>query len=220
MKIAIFGDSFADDRINWKDKWQDVGPSWVDYLRQYHNIDNFSLGGSCLYYSKKKFDSVDLNLYDKIIFMVTESARRYQVIKEDSPDEHKNWNWTSSMARAGQFPNDKKYLETIHNFFVYMHNESDEYFRRLMIEDIRRKKSNTLIIDYDDIWKISLKEINYWKKRGYELKKYEDARKCHMTEENNLIFGKLIQDSIEKIEVVINVDHFVDPIKNFEHYFR
>ena len=220
MNIAIFGDSFGDDTICWKNQWQDVGPSWIDYLRKFHRIDNFSLGGSCLYYSKKKFDSINLEQYDKVIFLVTESVRRYQVLNDSDIDTNKNWNFSTSKTRMKFYPHQKEYLETIHNFFVHMHNESDEYFHTLMIEDIKRKRPNAMLIYYEDIMKISLKEIDYWWKNKYDYGKHQDARKCHMCEENNLIFGKLVNDSLDNKTVNINVDDYVFPTKQFSYYFR
>jgi hypothetical protein len=220
MKIAIFGDSFGDDKINWKDQWEDVGPSWVDYLRQYHIIDNFSFGGSCLYYSKKKFDAVNLDLYDKIIFLVTQSMRRYQVVKEDSQESEKNWNLNTVISRMHQYPRNQRYLQTIHDFFVYMYNESDEYFHQLIIEDIIRKRNDTLMIYYQDLLKIQRLETNYWQRKGLDYLKFRDARKCHMNEENNLIFGKLVQNSLSETTIKIDENVFVTPKKEFSHYFR
>jgi hypothetical protein len=221
MKIAIFGDSYADDQICWKQQWQDVGPSWVDYLKQYHEVENFSLGGSCLYYSKKKFDSTPLEFYDKIIFVVTESIRRYQLVGDNNIEANKNWNYETSLSRKEFFPVYKNYLETIHNFFVYMHNESDEYFHQLMVEDIIRKRKDVMILYYHDLLKISTMETNYWAKKGEDWGKLNDARKCHMSGENNLIFGKMIRNCLEKGTIVeINLSKFVVPTKPFKYYFR
>ena len=221
MRIAIFGDSFADDGICWNNRWQDVGFSWIDHLKQNHVVDNFSLGGSCLYYSKKKFDQINLNLYDRVIFVITESIRRYQVIKENSSDDNKNWNWANSLLRIDYYPNDKKYLETIHNFFVYMHNESDEYFHQLMIDDIVRKRTDVILIYYNDLLNISHFEKTFWLDRGFSFDGLVDARKCHLSEENNLILGRAIED---KILYDKNIDFstlkFVDPTKDFDFYFR
>ena len=68
--------------------------------------------------------------------------------------------------------------------------------------------------------KISLKEIDYWWKNKYDYGKHQDARKCHMCEENNLIFGKLVNDSLDNKTVNINVDDYVFPTKQFSYYFR
>ena len=68
MKIAIFGDSFGDDYNLWPDPYSGVGPSWVDYLRSQNlEIENFSVGGTSLFYSYQKFIST-YEKYDKVIF--------------------------------------------------------------------------------------------------------------------------------------------------------
>ena len=58
MKLAIFGDSFGDDTGIWPIPHSDVGPSWIDYLRNQNiDIDNYSQGGTSLFYSYQKFIS-------------------------------------------------------------------------------------------------------------------------------------------------------------------
>ena len=225
-KIAIFGDSFGDDHVNWKDqnRWLDVGPSWVDYLRNYYQIDNFSLGGSCLYYSKKIFDNTNLDQYDHVIFIVTQSIRRYQVVPGlSNNDSLSNWNYASSLHRLLLCtPSQIKYIKTINNFFLYMHNESDDYFHMLMKKDIVARRNDVLLLDYEELIQIDRDiETNHWINCGYSIENYSDARKCHISEENNLIFGKQLFSCLQtnsNWKLVLN--EFTLPTKSFEHYFR
>jgi hypothetical protein len=49
---------------------------------------------------------------------------------------------------------------------------------------------------------------------------FYDARKCHMCEENNEIFGKKVIEFLDGAPVKLNIDNFVNPTKDINHYFR
>jgi hypothetical protein len=230
MKIAIFGDSFGDDHINWKDKnkWLDVGPSWIDYLRQFHEVDNFCSLGSSLYFSKKKFDSVDLSTYDQVIFLITSPQRRLQFFPGDGP-LGSNWNSiiVDLQLKNKTFPELKKHLTALDMFFKYIYNESDEYFHQLMVDDIKRNVPSGIVIDVSArtvVGEIGQTELEYFNSLPVNeilAKGLEDARKCHMCEENNLIFGKYIHFCLlHKIHPQFSKDMFVNPSRPFEYYFR
>jgi hypothetical protein len=221
MKIAIFGDSFGDDHINWIDRnrWLDVGPSWVDYLRQFHDIDNFSSGGSSLYYSKIIFDKTDLSKYDKIIFIATSPYRRYNY---DS-----NWNIgriQTELANKNLDQETIKKLLALRSYFLYVWNESDQYFHDLMIKDITNMFPAVLHLRYQQLDEASNRECK--KVYGKLLTDifqtgYSDARKCHLCEENNLILGKQIQYCLENnLDLDIDIEKFIAPPREFEYYFR
>ena len=221
MKIAIFGDSFGDDHINWIDRnrWLDVGPSWVDYLRQFHDIDNFSCGGSSLYYSKIIFDKTDLSKYDKVIFIVTSSYRR--------SNYNSSWNLGKIETMLSEKNLDLEWetkLLALKSYFLHVWNESDQYFHDLMVKDISNIFPSTLHLNYNQLDKISNDECK--KVYGRQLHEiftagYFDARKCHMCEENNLILGKQIQHCLENnLDLNIDIEKFVIPPRELEHYFR
>jgi hypothetical protein len=221
MKIAIFGDSFGDDHINWIDRndWLDVGPSWIDYLRQYHDIDNFCEGGSSLYYSKIIFDKTDLSKYDKVIFIVTSPYRR--------TNYNSSWNLgrlDSMLAKKDLDLEWRTKLLALKSYFLHVWNESDQYFHDLMVKDITTVFPSTLHLSYNQLDKISNDECK--KVYGRQLHDifqagYSDARKCHMCEENNLILGKQIQHCLENnLELTIDLEKFVTPPREFDYYFR
>lgn len=221
MKIAIFGDSFGDDHINWIDqnRWLDVGPSWVDYLRQFHDIDNFSAGGSSLYFSKIRFDNTDLSKYDKIIFIATSPYRRYNF--------GSNWNIgriETELTNKNLSPEWRDQLLALKSYFLYVWNESDLYFHDLMIKDMTNMYPSILRLRYGQLDEASNNECK--KVYGRLLidifqAGYSDARKCHLCEENNLILGKQIQHSLENnLDLNIDVEKFVTPPREFEYYFR
>jgi len=231
MKIAIFGDSFGDDHINWKDqnRWLDVGPSWVDYLRQFHQVDNFCLGGSSLYFSKRKLEKIDISSYDKVIFLTTDAQRRWCCWPVDKQENGSSWNFMNTETQLKHNKNLEmtKYLTAIDMFFKYIFNESDVHFHQLMIDDIKRKCPTGSIIDvgYGSVLgKINASEIEYFNGQTYRDiidEGYCDARKCHLCEENNLILGKQIQHCLENnLDLNIDIEKFVTPPREFEHYFR
>jgi len=221
MKIAIFGDSFGDDQINWnkQNRWLDVGPSWVDYLRQFHKIDNFCKGGSSLYYSKIIFDKTDLSKYDKVIFIPTSPYRRTNY---DS-----NWNLGRIERELEKKELDielREKLSALSAYFIHVWNESDQYFHDLMIKDIKNMFPSVLRLRHEQLDQASNNECK--KVYGRLLidifqAGYLDARKCHMCEENNLILGKQIQHCLEhNLELTIDIEKFVTPSREFDYYFR
>ena len=74
MKVAVFGDSFAAPKHDSK---TDAGlKSWVDYLSEKHDVTNYAIEGSSLYYSVRQFMTFNYP-YDKIIFVTTAPGRLY-----------------------------------------------------------------------------------------------------------------------------------------------
>ena len=232
MKIAIFGDSFGDDHINWKDqnRWLDVGPSWIDYLRQFHNVDNFCGGGASLYFSKRIFDKTDLSKYDKVIFLITNSCRRFAYMPGDHEEFGSNWNPSNTqymLEKQKHSPEKLAHLTAMDMFFKYTYNESDEHFHQLMIDDINRKCPTGFIIEVaygSVIGGVSELELKYFNKQQFHeilLEGFQDARKCHMSEENNLILGKHMHHCIiNDIYPTLDKSMFINPTQPFEYYFR
>jgi hypothetical protein len=232
MKIVIFGDSFGDDHINWADQnnWLDVGPSWIDYLRQFHDVDNFCEGGSSLYFSKRIFDNTDLSKYDKVIFLITNSQRRFAQMPGDTAKIDNHWNFSNTqhiLEKYKHSPEKTAYLTAMDMFFKYIFNESDEYFHQLMIDDIKRKCPTDFIIDVtygSVIGSVSELELEYFNNQTFHkilLDGFQDARKCHMSEENNLILGKHMHHCIvNDIYPTLDKSMFINPTRPFEYYFR
>lgn len=231
MKIAIFGDSYGDDHINWKDKnrWLDVGPSWIDYLKQFHEVDNFCLGGSSLYFSKRKIDKTDISVYDRVIFLITSPQRRFQIWPGDNPENGSSWNFLEAETQLKHNRNLEmtKYLTAMDMFFKYIYNESDDHFHQLMLDEIKRRCPAGSMIDVgyrSVLGKVNGSELEYFNVQTYRdlvNKEYVDARKCHLCEENNLILGKQIQHCLENnLELTIDIEKFVTPSRGFDHYFR
>ena len=231
MKIAIFGDSFGDDNRLWPVPYSGVGPSWIDYLRNQNiDIDNYSQGGSSLFYSYQKFIS-NYQKYDKIIFLITQQGR----ISVPMDGTVKDFN-SSGMERhlklcdnAGK----KIILNAINDYFKYVKNYTfDEIVHKLLIEDISKKHNDMLMIPcflYSGIdhqlplIAITKFEADFWNMEEIipqtDLTK-QDARKAHMCEENNLMLGQQIYDWVKTGNYKLVRKNFKTPTKEFTHYFR
>jgi hypothetical protein len=95
-----------------------------------------------------------------------------------------------------------------------------------MVEDIKQKCPSVLFLDYDLLNRASnneCKQLTNGKMEVDEILRQgnSDARKCHLCEENNLILGKQIQHCLEhNLELTIDIEKFVTPTRDSEHYFR
>jgi len=239
IKLGIFGDSFGDDYSLWTTGWKDVGPSWIDYLRDTgkYEVTNFCARGTNTYFSKKLFDQHH-HEFDKIILMETFPYGR---IDCTSLNHLKNtrltqfFNIQSISKYEKEIVNynflERRILKAVKNYYMYvMNQEYDTDLHNLWLEDMRIKFPSIIVIpcffDTTDN-NPCLMQVLEKEKKFFNLKEYipaeedlYDARKCHMSEENNLIFGKKMEKFLEGDPFFLSVDDFVNPTKDFAHYFR
>jgi hypothetical protein len=231
MKLAIFGDSFGDDTGIWPVPHSDVGPSWIDYLRNQNiDIDNYSRGGTSLFYSYQKFIS-NYQKYDKIIFLITNPGR----ISVPMDGTIKDFNIGSIERHLKLCVNVERQiiLNAIRDYFIYVKNdEFDEVVHRLLVEDISNKHNDMLMIPCFDrsgidnqtpLLDISKFEADFWNIEEIipqaDLLR-QDSRKAHMCEENNLMLGQEIYNWIKTGSFSLKHENFKTPTKEFSHYFR
>lgn len=233
MKIAIFGDSYADDHSAWSHRYTGVGPGWPDYLRSQNiEVDNYSLGGTSLYYSYQKF-ILKYQEYDKIIFVVTHSGRISVPVGIGNQEEYYVNAALVEDALKNCFDFERKIkLAAIRDYFLYVKNDKfDNLVHKLLIEDISRKHEVILMIPafpnsgIDN--QIPLIDISFFESKFWNLNWIypdsdagHDARKCHMCEENNLMLGKEIYNWVKTGNYKLNPANFKTPTKEFSHYFR
>jgi len=232
MKIGVFGDSFGDDFRNWPDPYTGVGASWVDYLRDQNiEVDNYSCGGTGLYYSYQKFIT-QFQEYDKIIFVVT-SPGRINVVEDNGLETP--WFNLSQVEKELKscFDHKKKVkLHAIYDYFKYVKNDKfDELVHDLLIDHISKKHDAMLMIPCFEqsringqipLMKISEFEAKFWNLEEIlpNSDTIYDARKCHMCEENNLMLGKEIYNWVVTGNYSLKKENFKNPTKEFNHYFR
>ena len=230
MKIAIFGDSFGDDYNMWPYPYLGVGSSWVDHLRDHDlEIDNYSCGGTSLFYSYQKFIST-YEKYDKVIFLVTSPGR----ISVPLGDITEDFNISALKHKLRNCSDAKRKIQltAIRDYFIYVKNDTfDNLVHKLLLEDILKKHRDILIIPCFEnsgidnqipLFNISHFEAKFWNLTDilpWSDTEY-DSRKCHMCEENNLMLGQEIHNWVRTGNYNLNQENFKTPTKEFTHYFR
>lgn len=220
MKIGIFGDSFATNNPN------NSTASWVDLLSNIHDVKNFALPGSSLYYSADQFLKKHY-YFDKVIFVVTDSGRlclpNYNI---DGFNRH-----IAGLSNAESLlldlKNDTdlpkiKILKAAVDYFSYLQNlDYNEYVHNLIINDILSKRTDVILIPttrhHGNFYKgksvmqdISLKELDSWS-TNINRTSIIDRRHAHMSEENNEIFLKNVLQWLSGVPVNIDIDDYVQP---------
>ena len=209
--IGIFGDSFGDD--DWV---KNDYPSWPELLANDYNIKNYSLSGTSLWYSYKHFKK--FNHHDFNIFVVTVPDRLWI----PGYDYHVN-------ANAGTWPVvDGINLGEV--YYNYIYDDAREHcFHDLMINDVL-KSDNTLVIA---AFGESIPNYPYWslchlakaEQRDFGLDSwsgFNDRRKCHLTEGNNLVVYRKILESIQNNDKFLKLteNDYVKPTRSIETYWK
>lgn len=231
MKIAIFGDSFADPK-----KFNPTS-SWVDILSEKYDTTCYAKSSSNLYCSVRQLYK-NISLYDKCILVATGPHRlHFKTNRENQPEYHfvaGMMNLESKLQLLSKTPEDnwlQPYYQAALQYYSFLQDdEFDVYVHNLIFNDIKNKFQNLIIIpgfidsalEYSGVNvmnDIYLKETLGWGVDPLTFRKegYDDRRNCHMTIENNLIFANKVVDWLSGEPVKINLDDFVVP-SNKEFY--
>ena len=247
MKIGIYGDSFGDDNSQWPHRFNDVGPGWTQLLGMtgHNSVSNYAEGGASLFYSFNQFKDTHAE-HDRIIFMIT-SPGRLTIEIEDfsnlarSQKHHPNYDqvvrWKKELLRLNPHSHGITQLTAIENYFLLVKNdEYDQDSHWLMVDAIKKIRPDTVIIPcfhnsipnltHKAMCEIGHMEIEYLCNNTY-LKLYHkihstrvDARKCHMSEENNFIFYRKMLKFLSGEPVHLDINDFVKPPMKLDHYWR
>ena len=248
MKIAIYGDSWADNQqtlhdsnnINdretkkFKKAFKKLGYTnedvfihnmklkykcWVDLLSERFSVTTYAQGGSDCYFSYKKFLETH-DQYDKIIFLKTFPGRL---------SLHNNI-WYHYINPSSIIENDK-ISSVVRDYFIYVQPEDNfrfELFDNLMIEDVLRKRPETLYIDVASsvntqsisLYDVYKTESILWNV-DYENRNYIDARQCHMSYENNvMIYDKVCYSIINSTPFSLENTDIVEPGNKDNYIFN
>lgn len=238
IKIAVFGDSFADRCYPNKTL------SWVDHLAKKYSVDNYAVSGSSLYYSISKFQEHH-SQYDKVLFVVTTLGRillpKHSCFEGDFDHERcltSLWStdffvneYENMLAQPNSVISDyekNKIKQKIiiwkaaEDYFKYISNPAyDEYVHRLMLNDIIPTRPDTILIPAFS--KNFIKDKRVFSMHDIQMKENiawginpaisyrSDIRNCHLTAENNEIFAQKAEEWINGAPVTINLDDFVNP---------
>ena len=224
MKIGIFGDSFADPTQ------MNPTPTWSSILSEKHEVDNYAIMGSNLYYS------ISLILknywkYDKVVLVVTQPGRI--MIPENYPVSQQKKRFIPGIATISHLKDNikpgeeylDKFYQAAHQYISLLQDLRYEiYVHNLMATDITSRIPNIIAIpafvssgihiQKNAMMDIYTKECLAWNSFPYSP---QDRRNCHMTAENNVIFASKVEEWINGSPVYINVDDFVTPA-NKEFY--
>ena len=222
MRIGIFGDSYSANTENNNTK------SWTDHLKEKHDVVNYSVSGSSLFFSLRLFEN-NHALYDKIIFVVTCPGR--WLLDDNSAVREKLKlitglrNCEFKMNTLSLSIEELTVYKAVKDYFLHVQNtQFDNYVHNLMVEEIKRKRPDVILIpSFIDsfnnvtasIRDIQAKEDKAW---GVEYVQ-EDTRHCHMTEENNKIFASKVEKWLDGEQVNIDINDYVTP-PNKEFYIR
>jgi hypothetical protein len=236
MKIAIFGDSFADENHSNLDE-----KSWVDVIRDDGiEIHNFSSSGTSLMWSYQKYlnfkKSHQNETIDKIIFLFTEPNR--------ITTQYKNKRITITNTDVfDDFVKNNKYLDkkdieilqSFKNYYIYFHNEEEakiinDLIKRDILSDSRvihlEPSTRNLPKEQISLYNIACLELEILTglsgNDGYKfMNKCTDNRKCHMSEPNNIMVGKKFLEAIyhNKQTIEIFSNDFVQPFNKVKQYF-
>jgi hypothetical protein len=241
MKVAIYGDSFACINTRWGDTRVDsphLGISWVEIIeREGYDITNFAKSGSAFMFSYENFLKEHKN-YDLNIFVLTAPQRTYVKALDGLLLFGHTWA-EGEYKRVEQlpfYPRKDIHLEILKSVKTYLELWVDQemvtHTQQVLVNNLWNLAPNTIVIPaFSD--SMSQTVINLFYSAKYELKLVDEKehkkfdfnyldckRKCHFSNENNIVLGKKVLDAIvnkQKI-VTLHIDELVKPAGN-DFYF-
>lgn len=217
MKIVIYGDSFADYRYRPNNK-----KTWIHYLEDSlgHRVTCFSNSGSGFYFSVKNYLETGKD-FDKKIFLVTFPGRLY--VPHNETDRHHIPGYAHAKFVADITTNytEKKIYNAAAEYFTYVQNYEEECFKQYCILDRIKTDNNLLLIPCgpDSMENYSgpfLREVSHIDYHYYRIRtdaERKDLRCCHMNNQNNITFAKLVYEWLITEKFNLNFDNFVTPIE-------
>jgi hypothetical protein len=232
MKIGIFGDSYA--ALNASPGVKHLGPAWVEHLALEHEVTNFAEPGTAFRWSYELFLE-HKDKFDLCIVVVTDPTRIYIKALENIPNKitghfFASPTHTDAFRRITTNPGILKILDSIdiwynnwrdHDFELHLHN--------LMIKNLLTY--NVLVIpgfpnsveNYNQQGK-NLTDIQFWEllqiDPDFDVYTMGCKRKCHLSEENNLVLFELVKEAINNKDKILNLDisKFKKPAKSLDFY--
>jgi hypothetical protein len=251
MRIAIYGDSFASYEIESRDiqgpAWVDVvkekyntvtnyaaqGTSFYRSYKQFqehhdkYDVNIFLITETHRLYSEFLEENVSRAGYNNLSSLLT-----FQMRNEKFPPE--NYELLKNV-----------YSSLVTYYAYWKDYEVEKEFHYALLDKLKRSTNNTIFINcfndsVEDIGdETSLLEVQFmeqhslgfvekYKNNGINFghikddKYFTDYRKCHLSEENNMILANKIIDAIEnnRFEVPLMLSDFVVPSKDIEYYVK
>lgn len=248
MKIGIFGDSWAKTIASTESKKFHDSYAWWELLLEKYDVTNFGVPGSSVYFSYEEFNTYHKN-FDKVIFLASEPGRLTFEIGSEiknprlAPEFKRHCNsygtadYYSKVFNNSRFPEDSARINAAKEYFLWlMNNKEQAEYRRLLLNEIRNLRSDTLILIPSESWdpikqqvipclldisNMEIERFGYGSLQDLIGKGYSDIRPCHLTRENNKILADKITNWIEHSMIPsFNKDDFVLPSDGIELYFE
>ena len=206
-RLEIFGDSFSDP--TWTTNSYD---SWPELLSEHYEVVNHSHCGSSLWWS---YDQYRRNRPDLAVFVVTIPGRLY--VKQF--DRHMNFHEAS-----WPIAHNTRIGEIYYHYFYDREREQD--FHDLMVKDLMTE--NVLLIpafDNSGVGSVSLCDISDREKEHYGITQWSsegELRKCHLSEENNLMISQKIIKALQAGDRVLHLEQsdYVQPSRDRAYYWN
>jgi hypothetical protein len=241
MKLGIYGDSFSCINTRWGDGKVDkphLGLSWVEVLENAgHTINNYAESGSAFMFSYEKFLMEHKN-NDLNIFIVTSPHRIY--VKALDGMKMFGYTWVDEqydrVKKLPFYPKQQIHLDILKSARVYLELwanwEMINHTQHVLVNNLWNLSPNTVVIpafsnsmeqttinlNYAATYELSL--VNEIEHKKFDFGFLDCKRKCHLSNENNIVLGNKILKAIENNEkiVTLHIDELVKP-KNNNFYF-
>jgi hypothetical protein len=244
-RIAIFGDSFADNNTNSQ---FNNDSAWPDILEQKGiKVHNYAQAGSSLVDAWKKYYSFSRSpvwkVCDAVIFVITEPGREAMTIDKDTYWLTSTSKTQLQLLKQNTEPGSQVYklLDSIYNYWTHIKDhEQDKLFHDLLVAKIKSEPKMFYLNSFGSsstfetrekmsLCDISMTEVQYWRPdlQSYAdelnfMTSHRDTRKCHFSAENNLMIADKIYEALLKKEktVVFHSSDIQQPSKPLEYYFK
>jgi hypothetical protein len=205
MKIAIYADSYGCTYPKNADLNGQL--PWFYPLKDYASVTNYSVGGSSLYYSYKKFLECK-DKYDKNIVLGSYNNRKYV------PHllwKHVNIQITSCPELWTTHGMSQEEINAFNLYYKYIYSEIESQDIRQLIEKDIVSNSNTLYLSVPNtLDHITHKERVFFK---YDERKDIENMCCHMSNESNQVLSSTILEWVNTGSFKFNLDDYKLPNK-------
>jgi hypothetical protein len=233
MKIAIYGDSYAN--LSLDESSDGRGLSWVDVIRNEHDVTNFGLAGSSVFYSYLKFKEHN-EKFDYNVFVITNLDRIYnrklnELLNQES--WYTNYKHIELRAKPPFDTHQLRVIDSVKTYFEYWKDEETENILNFnLIENLRKEHDNNCLFinafskGFNPILKNEYGLIDITSMEQTEsgwIEKYHnngigfghldennrmlrDNRLNHLCEENNIILGSKILDAVNNKKNMLEIN--------------
>jgi len=222
MKIAIFGDSFADPNNQYNLPY--INKAWYSLLRDKGwLVDNYAENASSLLWSVNNLSNCKTDYYDKIIFFATD-IRRLTLREDVSYPDNRHFD---PPIKTNQ---NRKLLQVARDWYRYFCvDDYFEYLNSLVFQDLRKTYGDKLLLlkcfecfNTPEVNNAADSKMCLWQitKREMKLvKKISDKVKLnHITTYSHAILAKSIIDWCEGREFKLSINDFNKMSKNYSDF--